>query len=49
LLLRFALPNRRQFLLVAIFAVLATSTDLVSPLIYREAVNDIAGLFVGGR
>ena len=47
MLLRFALPYRRQFLLVAIFAVLATSTDLLSPVIYREAVNDIAGLFVG--
>lgn len=47
LLLRFALPYRRQFLLVAAFAVLATSTDLLSPIIYREAVNDIAGLFVG--
>lgn len=47
LLLRFSLPYRRQFLLVAVFAVLATSTDLLSPVIYREAVNDIAGLFVG--
>ena len=47
LLLRFALPYRRQFVLVAVFAVLATSTDLLSPVIYREAVNDIAGLFVG--
>ena len=46
-LLRFALPYRRQFALVAIFAVLATSADLLSPVIYREAVNDIAGLFVG--
>jgi ABC-type multidrug transport system fused ATPase/permease subunit len=46
-LLRFALPYRRQFLLVAVFALLATSTDLLSPVIYREAVNDIAGLFVG--
>jgi len=40
-------PYRRQFLLVATFALLATGTDLLAPLIYREAVNDIAGLFVG--
>jgi ABC-type multidrug transport system fused ATPase/permease subunit len=32
---------------VAAFALLATGTDLLAPLIYREAVNDIAGLFVG--
>ena len=42
-----ALPYRRQFLIVAAFALLATAADLLAPLIYREAVNDIAGLFVG--
>ena len=42
-----ALPYRREFLAVAAFALLATATDLLAPLIYREAVNDIAGLFVG--
>jgi ABC-type multidrug transport system fused ATPase/permease subunit len=42
-----ARPYRRQFLVVALLALLATATDLVAPLIYREAVNDIAGLFVG--
>ena len=47
LLVHFALPYRRKFLLVAVFALLATATDLISPVIYREAVNDIAGLFVG--
>jgi ATP-binding cassette, subfamily B, bacterial len=47
LLMRFARPYRRQFVLIAAFAVLATGTDLLSPVIYREAVNDIAGLFVG--
>ncbi len=41
-----AWPYRRQFLMVAVFALLATGTDLMAPLIYREAVNDIAGLFV---
>ncbi|HTY51216.1 MAG TPA: ABC transporter ATP-binding protein [Steroidobacteraceae bacterium] len=41
-----AWPYRRQFLFVAAFALLATTADLLAPLIYREAVNDIAGLFV---
>ena len=47
LLLKFARPYRWQFLLVAVFALLATGTDLLAPVIYREAINDIAGLFVG--
>ena len=42
-----AWPYRRQLLFIALFAVLATGMDLMAPLIYREAVNDIAGLFVG--
>ena len=42
-----ARPYRAQFLLIALLALLATATDLVSPIIYREAVNDIADLFVG--
>ncbi|HVN42053.1 MAG TPA: ABC transporter ATP-binding protein, partial [Steroidobacteraceae bacterium] len=46
-IVRLAAPYRRQFALVAALALLATATDLVEPLIYREAVNDIAGLFVG--
>ncbi|MGH9799766.1 MAG: hypothetical protein ACRD82_05325 [Blastocatellia bacterium] len=41
-----ALPYRRQFLFIALLAVTATSLDLVEPLIYRAAINDIAGLFV---
>ena len=47
LLVRLAQPYRWRFLAVAALAVLATATDLVSPIVYREAVNDIAGLFVG--
>jgi ATP-binding cassette subfamily B protein len=46
-LLQLAKPYRRQFVLVACLALLATGADLVGPLIYRAAVNDIAGLFVG--
>jgi ABC-type multidrug transport system fused ATPase/permease subunit len=41
-----ARPFRRELALIALFALLATGTDLLAPLIYREAVNDIAGLFV---
>ncbi len=47
-LLRMARPYRRQFIVVALFALLGTAADLIEPLIYREAVNDIAGLFVEG-
>ncbi len=35
-------------MLIALLALLGTAADLVAPLIYREAVNDIAGLFVEG-
>ncbi|MBL8188761.1 MAG: ABC transporter ATP-binding protein [Acidobacteria bacterium] len=45
-LFHLALPYRRQFLLIALLALTATSLDLVEPLIYRAAVNDVAGLFV---
>lgn len=47
LLAKIAYPFRWQFVWVAVLSLLATSTDLLSPIIYREAVNDIAGLFVG--
>lgn len=46
-LLAYMRPHRWQFALVAVCALLATGTELLSPLIYRAAVNDIAGLFVG--
>lgn len=47
-LLQLARPHRRQFAIIAALAVLATGVDLIEPLIYRSAVNDIAGLFVEG-
>lgn len=40
-------PYRRSFAVVALLAVVAAGADLLAPIIYREAVNDIAGLFVG--
>ena len=47
LLAQLAKPYRARFLWVALLALLATGTDLLSPIIYREAINDIAGLYVG--
>ncbi|HMX30533.1 MAG TPA: hypothetical protein PKC13_33450 [Blastocatellia bacterium] len=35
-----------KFLIVVLFSLLATGTDLIAPQIYRTAVNDVAGLFV---
>lgn len=42
-----ARPHRWSILVIVLVAFLATGTDLLAPLIYRDAVNDIAGLFVG--
>jgi ABC-type multidrug transport system fused ATPase/permease subunit len=47
-LLRLARPHARRLALIAALAILATGFDLIEPLIYRYAVNDIAGLFVEG-
>jgi ABC-type multidrug transport system fused ATPase/permease subunit len=46
-LLRLAQQYKRQFVLIALFAFLATGADLLQPLIYKRAINDVAGLFVG--
>lgn len=43
---RLVLPYRKRFLLVVFISVLGTGASLLEPLIYREAVNDVAGLFV---
>lgn len=37
---------KKRFILIAILALLGTAADLVQPLIYRIAINDVAGLFV---
>ena len=42
-----ARPYRGRFVVIALLALLGTAADLVEPLIYRTAVNDVAGLFVG--
>ena len=45
-LLRLARQYRGQFLIVILFSFLYTGFDLAQPLIYRRAINDVAGLFV---
>lgn len=46
-LLQLARHHRWQFAIVALFSFLATGADLLQPLIYKRAINDVAGLFVG--
>jgi ABC-type multidrug transport system fused ATPase/permease subunit len=45
-LVRLARPYQRRFLLIGLLALLGTAADLAQPLIYRVAINDVAGLFV---
>src|SRR5450631_2867402 len=40
-------PFKKQFAWVVFLSLLGTGASLVEPLIYREAINDVAGLFVG--
>jgi ABC-type multidrug transport system fused ATPase/permease subunit len=39
-------PFKKQFAWVVFLSLLGTGTSLLEPLIYREAINDVAGLFV---
>ena len=39
-------PHRKKFIITIFITLLSTLVSLVEPLIYREAINDIAGLFV---
>jgi ABC-type multidrug transport system fused ATPase/permease subunit len=43
---RLILPYRKKFLWVVFLGLLSTGVGLIEPLIYREAINDVAGLFV---
>src|SRR5579859_7560120 len=45
-LFQLAHQYRRQFLIVTLFSFLYSGLDLIQPLIYRVAINDVAGLFV---
>jgi ATP-binding cassette, subfamily B, bacterial len=46
LLFQLAQQYRWQFLTVTAFSFLYTGLDLLQPLVYRRAINDVAGLFV---
>ncbi len=46
-LYRLAIPYRRQFAVIMLLAFLATAADLAQPLIYKDAINDVTGLFTG--
>ena len=37
---------KRQFLVVSLFSFLYTGLDLLQPLVYRQAINAVAGMFV---
>ena len=41
-----ARPFKNRFIVIAVLALLGTAADLMEPLIYRIAINDVAGLFV---
>src|SRR5712692_8668992 len=41
-----ARPYKKRFIVIALLALLGTAADLLQPLIYRIAINDVAGLFV---
>jgi len=43
---RLILPYRKKFGWVVFLGLLSTGVSLLEPLIYREAINDVAGLFV---
>ncbi len=40
------IPHWRKFLLIVFIGLLGTGANLIEPLIYREAINDVAGLFI---
>jgi len=41
-----ARPFKNRFIVIAVLALVGTAADLMEPLIYRIAINDVAGLFV---
>jgi ABC-type multidrug transport system fused ATPase/permease subunit len=46
MVVRLCRPHRKVFLAIFVLAALGTAADIVSPLIYRVAINDLAGLYV---
>lgn len=45
-LFKLIIPHRSKFFGVVFLSLMATAANLLQPLVYREAINDIAGLFV---
>jgi ATP-binding cassette, subfamily B, bacterial len=45
-LFQLIVPHKKRFIFVVIIGLLGTGANMVEPLIYREAINDVAGLFV---
>jgi ATP-binding cassette subfamily B protein len=43
---RLIVPHKKKFLWVVTLGLLSTGASLIEPLIYRVAINDVAGLFV---
>src|SRR4051795_8840305 len=39
---------KRQFIVVSLFSFLYTGLDLLQPLVYRQAIHAVAGVFVNG-
>lgn len=39
-------PHSKRFIFIVFIGLLSTGANIVEPLIYREAINDVAGLFV---
>ncbi len=40
------IPHKKRFFWVVLLSLLGTGASLIEPLIYREAINDVAGVFV---
>jgi len=45
-LFQLIIPQRKRFAVVVLIGLLGTGANLIEPLIYREAINDVAGLFI---
>jgi ATP-binding cassette, subfamily B, bacterial len=45
-ILRLMLPYKKTLTVLIVLSILSTANSLIEPLVYREAVNDIAGVFV---
>src|SRR5215467_8433548 len=48
-LIKLARPYQKRLVMITALALFATGADLLEPLIYRVAINDVAGLFVANE